>query len=133
MRLGASAAVLSLLMLTTACADNSVQESEAAPEEGQSEAAPQSEEQAATEDSDEYAFGTDQDQMATAIESAFSTKNGSATWEADTLVLSIDGDATESMAGFQECMVLEQLLHDDDLSSIEYPNGRVDCADVLPE
>ena len=83
------------------------------------------------EGSGEYAFGVDRDEIATSIEAAFANKNGDARWEGDTLVLRLDGDAATPMAGFTECRVLLELLLEDDVSVIEYPNGQVACADVL--
>lgn len=80
-------------------------------------------------DADGYAFGVDREQLAEAVGKAF--KDASATWQGDTLVLSVDGDATSNMAGFGECRVLAELLKEGDLSEIEFPNGRVDCAEVL--
>lgn len=34
-------------------------------------------------------------------------------------------------AGFQDCMVITQMINDGDEAAIEYPNGRVECAEVL--
>lgn len=80
-------------------------------------------------DADGYAFGVNRDQLAEAVGKAF--KNASAAWHGDTLVLSVDGDVTSNMAGFAECRVLAELLKEGDLSEVEFPNGRVDCAEVL--
>lgn len=82
-------------------------------------------------DSNEYAFGTDRDQIATAIETPYKNRNGSASWRGDTLVLSIDGDATDTMAGFSECRVISHFLTDGDTSEIEFPNGSVNCEELL--
>lgn len=82
-------------------------------------------------DSGSYAFGTDRDQLAEAVERAFSTQNGTAWWEGDTLVLSVDGDAGGPIAGFTECRVLDGLLQKGDAKAVEFPNGRVDCAEAL--
>lgn len=82
---------------------------------------------------EEYAFGADRGVLATAVEAAFKTRNGSARWEGDTLVLAVDGDASATMAGFAECRVLMHVLLEDDVSVIEFPNGQVACADVLPD
>lgn len=79
----------------------------------------------------DYAFGTDRDQIAEAVEGAFSTQNGTARWEGDTLVLSVDGDAGGPIAGFTECRVLDGLLQEGDAKVVEFPNGRVDCAETL--
>lgn len=82
---------------------------------------------------EEYAFGADRGVLATAVEAAFKTRNGSARWEGDTLILAVDGDASATMAGFAECRVLMHVLLEDDVSVIEFPNGQVACADVLPD
>lgn len=79
----------------------------------------------------DYAFGTGRDTIAQAIEAAYSTTGGQAGWEGDTLVLGVDGDATEAMAGFSQCRVVTQMLNEGDAAAIEFPNGRVECADVL--
>lgn len=81
----------------------------------------------------DYAFGTDKDQIATAIESAFSGENGKARWEGDVLILSVDGDANEEMAGFTQCRVLSHIVLEDDITRIEFPNGSVECAEVLDD
>lgn len=80
----------------------------------------------------DYAFGTDRDQMREAIDTAFSSQGGKSTWDGDTLVLTIDGDADSVMAGFTQCRVLDELLTEDDSAVIAFPNGKVNCADVLP-
>lgn len=82
-----------------------------------------------TEGGGEYAFGADRDQIATAIEESFANRGGKARWEGDTVVLSLDDDGGSAVPGFTECRVLMHLLNDDDLSIIEFPDGRVDCAE----
>lgn len=134
LRAGGIALMLALVGLAAACAsgpadsagaDNEVSSGAEAPADpGSSEPS--------TGDGD-YAFGTDRDQMATAIEAAFKSDNGKAKWDGDTLVLSIDGDATGTMAGFTQCRVLVQLLTEDDLSVIKFPNGEVLCEEVLAD
>ncbi len=64
---------------------------------------------------------------------AFENDNGKASWEGDTLLLALDGDAGAMMAGFTPCRVLSETLGDDDASVVAFPNGRVDCADVLAQ
>ncbi|MEO7588626.1 MAG: hypothetical protein ABIS84_11435 [Arachnia sp.] len=86
-----------------------------------------------TEGGGDYAFGTERDEMATAIEAAFAARNATARWDGDVLVPSLDGDADEDMAAFSECRVLTQLLNEDDGAMVEFPNGKVDCADALAE
>lgn len=95
-------------------------------------AAEQPAEKQAAADGD-YAFGTDREQVATAIEQAFSTKNAKASWDGDTFILAIDGDANEMMAGFTDCRVLLGLLNEDDQAVIEFPNGSVACEEVLAD
>lgn len=82
-------------------------------------------------DSGDYAFGTDRDQIAEAVERAFSTQSGTARWEGDTLVLSLDGEVQGPSAGFTECRVLDGLLQEGDGKVVEFADGRVDCAEVL--
>lgn len=80
-----------------------------------------------------YAFGTDRDQIAAAIEGGFKSSNGKARWEGDTLVLAVDGSINSMMPGYTECRVLSELLEPEDLSEIEYPDGRIACVDALAE
>lgn len=128
-RSGLVAAVAAFLLLTTACAADTDAGSDGADVQDPADSAPAPAPDA--EGDGDYAFGSDRDQIAFAIEKAFSTKNATAAWEGETLVLSLDGDADEMMAGFTECRVLADLLTDDDLSAVVFPNGRVECADVL--
>lgn len=81
----------------------------------------------------DYAFGADRDQIATAIEAPFANRGGTARWEGDTLVLTLDDDGGGPIPGFTECRVLMDLLNEDDLSVIEFPDGRVDCAELLAD
>lgn len=80
----------------------------------------------------EYAFGTDRDVMATAIESAFSSSNGEAVWDGDTITLKLDKVGDEIGPGFSECMVLDQLLNDEDKMFVEFTDMLIDCAEILP-
>lgn len=129
-RSGVVALAAALVLLTTSCAVETPQEDA----QGSGGGADAAQAPAGGGDGDgEYAFGTDREQIAYSIEEAFSSKNAKARWEGDTLVLALDGDADKAIAGFTECRVLAELLTDDDVSAVEFPNGRVECADVLPE
>ena len=81
----------------------------------------------------DYAFGTERDDIATAVEAAFSTKNATARWDGDRLVLALDGDIDALMPGFKECRVLSHILLETDVASIEFPNGSVTCEEALAE
>lgn len=122
-------AALGLLASIVSCsgtgAESAAEPTLAAPTHGGS-ASPAQELLNPTE-SEHSAVSTDIEQIREAVEAAFSTKNGSARWEGETMVLSIDGDAEESMAGFTPCRVLVQLLPAEHPSVIQFPNGRVDC------
>ena len=85
----------------------------------------------ATSATGDNAVDVDRDTMVKAITAAFASDGGSARWDGDTLVLSVDGDADDPMAGFTQCRVLSELLAADDASAVEFPNGRIDCDDVL--
>lgn len=113
--------------LLVACASE-----EAPPVSNEQPTAEQPAEKQAAADGD-YVFGTDREQVATAIEQAFSTKNAKASWDGDTFILAIDGDANEMMAGFTDCRVLLGLLNEDDQAVIEFPNGSVACEEVLAD
>ena len=81
----------------------------------------------------DYAFGTDRDDVITVIEQAYEKDNASARWEGDLFIVAMDGDGEEDMAGFSDCRVLTQFLNEDDQVRIEYPNGTVECDEVLAE
>ena len=84
-----------------------------------------------TADPGDYAFGAERGQMAEAIERTYKSNDASATWEGNTMVVSIDGDATEVVGVTSLCRILTMLLNEDDLVALEYPNGRIDCEEAL--
>lgn len=131
-RAGIAALALGFVFTTTACAGDSGASTAPEPAAPSAPAGdPDDAAETGDDGEDEYAFGTDRDEIAYSIEQAFTTQNGKARWEGDTLVLAIDGDAGGTLAGFTECRVLLELLKEDDASVIEFPNGQVACADVL--
>lgn len=104
---------------------------QATPPDASQEPAPDSGDQDTDGSGEGYAFGVDRDQMAEAIETAFSSQSGKARWDGDTLILTVDGSASDTMAGFTECRVLDTLLTEEDSSTIEFPDGSVECQEVL--
>lgn len=76
----------------------------------------------------DYTFGLGRESIAEAVQSTFSSANAEAVWEGDTLVLTMDGDATEVRAGYLECSVVGGLVNEADSVAVVFPNGRVDCA-----
>lgn len=80
----------------------------------------------------EYAFGTDRETMATAIESGFKSSNGKAVWDGDKITLKLDKEGDEIGPGFSECMILDQLLNDEDKMFVEFTDMTIDCAEILP-
>lgn len=80
-----------------------------------------------------YRFGVDRESIASAIQTTYESDNAEVTWEGDTLVLAMDGDASAPSAGFQECRVITQMINDSDEAAIEYPNGRIECTELLGE
>lgn len=104
---------------------------QAATPDASQEPAPDSADQDPGELDGDYAFGTDRDQIAQAIETAFSSQSGKARWDGDILILAVDGSASDTMAGFTECRVLATLLTEEDSSTIEFPDGSVECQEVL--
>lgn len=134
-RSGLAVSAAALLFALSACA--AAEAPGAPPADGQGTGGQSAVEPGSSDDvvggDGDYAFGTDRDQIAFSIGKAFSTKNGSARWDGDTLVLSVDGDVDDPLAGFTECRVMKDLLTESDLSAVEYPNGRVECSDVLGE
>ena len=43
----------------------------------------------------------------------------------------MDGDAGATMAGWGECRAVTQLVGEGDTVSLAFPNGRLDCGEVL--
>lgn len=79
----------------------------------------------------DYVFGLGRESIAETITETFSSNNAEAVWEGDTLVVTMDGDAEGAMAGFTECRVITEFVEEGDSVAIVYPNGRVECAEVL--
>lgn len=79
----------------------------------------------------DYAFGTNRDEIARAVSETYSTADATARWEGDTLVVSMDGDVDGALAGWTECRAVTQLVDEGDSVAIVYPNGRLECAEVL--
>lgn len=120
--------VVSLLLATGACGTGS--DSEPNRNAGQDA---DSQDVSSDNQGSDNAYGSTRDEIAFAVSKAFENDNGKATWEGDTLVLALDGDAEAMMAGFTQCRVLNEILGEDDASVVAFPNGRVDCADVLAQ
>lgn len=79
----------------------------------------------------EYVFGAEREHMIEAVERTYQSDNASAAWEGDTMVITVDGDATELVPVVSMCRVLTMLLNEEDLVVLQYPNGRVDCGEYL--
>ena len=67
------------------------------------------------------------------IEAAFRDRNAIARWEGTVMHVKMTGDATTSMPGFRECRVLIQLLKEGQAAVVEFPNGTLQCTEVLKE
>lgn len=72
-----------------------------------------------------------QSQMLPAIEKTFSRRNAQVRQEAKVVHVRMDGDATGNMAGWQDCRVLTQLVRDTESVVLEFPNGKIDCTELL--
>ncbi len=79
----------------------------------------------------DYAFGLDRDAIADTVAETFASSGGSAQWEGDALVLSIEGHADDSLTVHRTCRVLAELVAEGDQVVIAFPDGRVGCAEVL--
>lgn len=77
----------------------------------------------------DYTFGLRRDSIAETMETTFSAKNAEAAWEGDTLVLTLDGDASEDGAGDMPCRVIKEMTNEGDSGAVVFPNGRIDCED----
>lgn len=121
-------------MLLTSCSGTAAGEnqSDTAAVPGASQA-PDSANDTSSAPQGDYAFGAGREDIARAIEKAFSSQNAKATWEDDLFVLSVDGDAEGAMAGYMQCQTLTHLLNEEDVTAIQFPNGRVMCVDALAE
>ena len=72
-----------------------------------------------------------QAEMLPAIEQTFSARNASARLEGDVVHVRMDGDASGAMAGFSDCRVLTQLVRENESVVLEFPNGKIDCTELL--
>lgn len=124
MRIMVFASVVPLTVILTACGSD---DSEAAVEENSTDVIEDSAEPAAAEVTGDYVFGLKKEQMIEVIEKSYATDNASATWDGDTMILTMDGDATADASVAIDCRVVTGMLNEEDFLIIEYPNGRVDC------
>lgn len=60
-------------------------------------------------------------------EASFAGLNGEARWDADTLVVALDGDANEELDASVACGILHGFLEPGENARLEFPNGTVDC------
>lgn len=123
-------AVAALALATGACSNDS---GEATPNPPAAEQPTQESGDTGTTDAGQgdYAFGTNRDQITEAIVTTYSSSNAKGRWDGNTFILSIEGDAEGVLAGFSECRVVAEMLQEDDSVIIEYPNGQVDCTELL--
>lgn len=81
----------------------------------------------------DYAFGLEREQMLEVVEKTYASRNASATWDGDRLVVTMDGDAEGPLGASSDCRVLTEIVTEDDLVGIEFPNGSFLCEDVLAQ
>lgn len=81
----------------------------------------------------DYEFGLGRDSINETVESTYSSDNASVTWEGDTMVVAMDGDAESPLAAWTECRVITQFVLEGETVAIEYPNGRLECDEVMAE
>lgn len=79
----------------------------------------------------DYAYGLDRDAIAEAITETYASSGGQARWEDEALVLSMDGSTEDALTAHRTCRVVTELVNEGDEVVIEFPDGRVECADVL--
>ena len=70
-------------------------------------------------------------QIIPGIEAGFSDRNATGRWEGTVMHVKMSGDATTETAGFSECRVLVQLLKEGQTAVVEFPNGALQCSEVL--
>lgn len=88
-------------------------------------------------------YGTNQDgksthdtilaQIIPGVESAFSDRKAKARWQGSVLHVKMEGDASKPMAGWSECRVLGHLLKEGETAVLEFPNGTLQCTEMLKE
>lgn len=71
------------------------------------------------------------DGLVAGIEGAFKKRNAKARWEGDVMHVAMDGDAAKSMAGWTECRVIHQVVKEGQTGVLEFPNGTLQCTEVL--
>lgn len=81
----------------------------------------------------DYVFGLGRDSIAETVADTFSSEHATAEWDGDTLVVTMDGNTEDPMAGWTECRVVTELVEPGDAVAFIFPNGRLECADVLAE
>lgn len=79
----------------------------------------------------DYEFGLGRDSISETIETTYEDENASVEWEGDTMVVTMDGDADAPMAAWTECRVISSFVLEGDSVAIEFPNGRLECAEVM--
>lgn len=72
-----------------------------------------------------------QAQILPGIEGAYASRKAKARMEGGVVYVSMEGDATPSMAGWSECRVVTQAMGEKHAVIIEYPNGSIDCAELF--
>lgn len=133
-----AAAVTSLALGLTACSSGSDVDPAPAGQEGPVgvvEEVPGDGSPPTTIDAGEgdYVFGVGRDSIAEAVAETYSSENATAEWEGDTLVVTMDGNTEDPLAGWTECRVVTGLVEEGDAVALIFPNGRLECADVLAE
>ena len=81
----------------------------------------------------DYAFGVDRGSIAQAAAKTFAARHATADWEGDTLVVTMNGNTEDPDAGWTECRVVTNLVEEGDAVAFIFPNGRLECAEVLAE
>ena len=127
LRSGVIAVTTALLLLLLGCSSDSANSDDSKSDDSKAS----SKKSEDSEDDGGYAFDTDREEIAYAVGKAFSNRNGTAEWEKNTLVLTVDGDAEDTLAGLSECTVLDSFIKEGDKSAVEFPNGRLSCEEVL--
>ena len=81
----------------------------------------------------DYTMGLGRESIAEAIAETYAGENATTAWEGDTLVVTMDGDAEAPMAGWGECRVVTQFVEEGDSVALVFPNGRLECSEVLEQ
>lgn len=70
-------------------------------------------------------------QLLPGIEAAYASRKAKAWLDGGVVHVRMEGDVSANRAGWSECRMVTQLISKDQRVIIEFPNGAIDCAELL--